>query len=457
MIEHAESLSPISVAFSPDGSRLVVGTAASGDIYVYRLTGVRAAPSAEATRRYVNAKVVLIGEGTVGKTSLAHRLIEDRYVVRDRTHGMNVWPLDLPLPPDATLEREALLWDLAGQEDYRLIHRLFLEETALALLLINPQKDDPFAEAGDWLKALKTAASHHAVEPRRGPAADLLADRRRRHEDRQRQDRTVSRAARLRRLAADQRQDGRELLGHGERRQALEAETAHRGPAFRGTTLPWTATPRLLAELKNAVMTMRDKTDIRLLRFAELTQRLEQALPGERFGESDVRTAVTLLANHGLARPLKFGDLVLLRPDLLNGYAGAIIRAARAHTDEIGCVLEADIYGPDFDFTGVDRLKHRPDEELLLRAHGADLPRPLAVHRRGHAARTASGVSLAVPAGEGHPAGTRRLRLLHLQRRVADGLDHAGGAPVVQPGVRAPRAVAQRGGVRSPARAIRWA
>jgi hypothetical protein len=59
---------------------------------------------------------------------------------------------------------------------------------------------------------------------------------------------------------------------------------------------------------------------------------------------------------------------VLLRPDMLNGYAGAIIRAARAHTDEIGCVLEANIYKPDFDFTGVERLKHRPDEELLLRA-----------------------------------------------------------------------------------------
>src|SRR4051794_9716439 len=133
------------------------------------------------------------------------------------------------------------------------------------------------------------------------------------------------------------------------------------------STLPWTATPRLLDELKNAVMTMRDKTDIRLLRFSELAQRLEQALPGERFGESDVRTAVTLLANHGLVRPLKFGDLVLLRPDLLNGYAGAIIRAARAHQDEIGCVSEAAIYGPGFDFTGVDRL-NRPDEELLLRA-----------------------------------------------------------------------------------------
>jgi len=66
-------------------------------------------------------------------------------------------------------------------------------------------------------------------------------------------------------------------------------------------------------------------------------------------------------------RSLKFGDLVLLRPDLLNGYAGAIIRGARAHRDEIGCVREADIYSPSFDFTGVDRLG-RADEELLLRA-----------------------------------------------------------------------------------------
>ena len=46
----------------------------------------------------------------------------------------------------------------------------------------------------------------------------------------------------------------------------------------------------------------------------------------------------------------------------------SIIRAVRAHTDEIGCVLEADIYRLGFDFTGVERLKHRPVEELLLRA-----------------------------------------------------------------------------------------
>lgn len=354
--------SPVSACFSPDGSRLIASTALEAIIYVYRLIDIRAAPPAEATRRYVNAKVVLVGEGTVGKTSLAHRLIEDRYVVRDRTHGMNVWPLDLPLPADATLEREALLWDLAGQEDYRLIHRLFLEETALALLLINPQKDDPFAEAGDWLKALATAAPERRV-PRLlvfsqidvggmkiGNAKIVRFREQHGFAD------WLATSAKTGEQCSDTENGGKP--------SKLKQMIADHIP---WATLPWTATPRLLAELKNAVMTMRDKTDIRLLRFSELTQRLEQALPGERFGESDVRTAVTLLANHGLVRPLKFGDLVLLRPDLLNGYAGAIIRAARAHSDEIGSVLEVDIYNPGFDFTGVDRLS-RSDEELLLRA-----------------------------------------------------------------------------------------
>ncbi len=369
-----DQYTPLALAFGQDGKRLIVGNAVMYHelffLYVYRLTDGHPAPSVEATRRYVNAKVVLIGEGTVGKTSLAHRLVEDRYVVRDRTHGMNVWRLDLPLPPDTTLEREALLWDLAGQEDYRLIHQLFLEETALALLLINPQKDDPFAEAGDWLKALKTAANNHEAHDAQRDTARLLifsqidvggmkvgnAKIERFREQHGFAD-WMPTSAKTGENCSDQENGGQP--------SKLKQLIASSIPWDK---LPWTSTPRLLAELKNAVVAMRDESDIRLLRFAELAQRLEQALPGEKFGESEVRTAVTLLANHGLARPLKFGDLVLLRPDLLNGYAGAIIRAARAHTDEIGSVLEADIYQPQFDFTGVERLKHRPDEELLLRA-----------------------------------------------------------------------------------------
>lgn len=365
VIKQKEAWYPYTVAFSPDGSRLVVGTAESR-IEIYRITAVHAASSPEPVRRYVNAKVVLLGEGTVGKTSLAHRLVDDKYVVKDRTHGMNVWPLELPLPPDTTVDREALLWDLAGQEDYRLVHRLFLNETALALLLINPQRDDPFAEAGDWLKALETATGIDAAKRE---------------------------ATRL--LIFSQTDVGGMKIGNAKIERFIHehgfagwlatsaktgehcSDTANDGKPSKlkqliadhipWDKLPWTATPRMLDELKTAVMTMRGTTDIRLLRFAELAQRLEQTFPGQRFGESEVRTAVTLLGNYGLVRPLKFGDLVLLQPELLNGYAAAIIRSARAHRDEIGSVLEADIYRPNFDFTGEDRLP-RADEELLLRA-----------------------------------------------------------------------------------------
>jgi len=61
----------------------------------------------------------------------------------------------------------------------------------------------------------------------------------------------------------------------------------------------------------------------------------------------------------------------------------AIIRAARAHKDEIGCVLEADIYKPDFD------LRRRPAAAARRgtsdEGDGADVPRSFAMHRRGDA------------------------------------------------------------------------
>ncbi len=395
----------LSVAFCPSGKRLLVSTS-DGTIYSFILNLNHSFPNLSAPSRYKNAKVVLIGEGTVGKTSLAHRLVDDDFVIKSRTHGMSVWRLDLPdtphlgsllYAPEGTEgegifeEREALLWDLAGQEDYRLIHQLFLPETALALLLINPQKDDPFAEAGDWLKAINTAVN--LTNSQRAVAKLLIfsqIDAGGMKLGNAKIDRFINQhgfaawlatSAKTGENCSDSDNDGQA--------SALKQLIAEHIP---WETLPWTSTPRLLTALKNAVVAMRDDTDIRLLRFAELAQRLESMLPEETFGAAEIRTAVTLLANHGLVRPLKFGDLVLLRPDLLNGYAAAIIRAARAHTDEIGCVAEADIYHADFDFTGVERL-NRADEELLLR----DLVQTLLEHALCIAEDTGDGRHLVFP------------------------------------------------------------
>jgi hypothetical protein len=133
LIEDKElNSSSFSVTFSPDGKCLVVGTASHAVIFVYRLTSVTAAVPVEAGERYTNAKVVLVGESGVGKSGLALRLIDDKFINTPSTHGMNVWRLDLPIEEKKGMEREALLWDLAGQEDYRLIHQLYLDENAPA-------------------------------------------------------------------------------------------------------------------------------------------------------------------------------------------------------------------------------------------------------------------------------------------------------------------------------------
>ena len=47
--------------------------------------------------------------------------------------------------------------------------------------------------------------------------------------------------------------------------------------------------------------------------------------------------------NAGVVWPLDFGDYVLLQPERINAYAGALVRAVRAHSDEIGCIAEADV------------------------------------------------------------------------------------------------------------------
>ncbi|NIT03424.1 hypothetical protein GTO10_00555, partial [Candidatus Saccharibacteria bacterium] len=104
---------------------------------------------------YSNAKIVLVGESGVGKSGLAYRLAEDKWVVTDSSHGMKVWPLDLG-EDKKDIGREVWLWDLAGQPDYRLVHQLYFDETALALMLFNPaHPEDPFREVGEWEKGMQ--------------------------------------------------------------------------------------------------------------------------------------------------------------------------------------------------------------------------------------------------------------------------------------------------------------
>ncbi len=113
------------------------------------------------SRRYVNAKVVLLGDTGVGKSGLGLVLSGQAYRATDSTHGRNVWTLDaqeVEAQSGGAQTREILLWDLAGQPGYRLVHQLHLGEVAVALMVFDSRSEtDPFSGIKHWVRALAQA------------------------------------------------------------------------------------------------------------------------------------------------------------------------------------------------------------------------------------------------------------------------------------------------------------
>lgn len=106
---------------------------------------------------YTSAKIVLVGDSGVGKTGLGWRLAHGAFREHASTHGQQFWLLDeLRRTRTDGAQCEAILWDLAGQPDYRLIHALFLDDADLALVLFDPTRnDDPLHGVEFWLKQLR--------------------------------------------------------------------------------------------------------------------------------------------------------------------------------------------------------------------------------------------------------------------------------------------------------------
>src|SRR5262249_48385853 len=123
--------------------------------------------SAEAQVQYTNAKVLLVGDSGAGKTGLSVRLALNDWKPTDSTIGAWATHWKLPIPSDGGAEREIWLWDFGGQADQRLIHQLYMEDTALAVLVFDGQKEDLFETLGQWDRDLTRAS--------RRPFTKLLA------------------------------------------------------------------------------------------------------------------------------------------------------------------------------------------------------------------------------------------------------------------------------------------
>jgi len=84
---------------------------------------------------------------------------------------------------------------------------------------------------------------------------------------------------------------------------------------------------------------------------------------------------VARLESAGLVKRLAFGDLVLLQPELIDVYAGAIVNAARNEPDGLGSMLESRVLDVDFRLPEQERIADRQQEKLLIIATLEELTR----------------------------------------------------------------------------------
>ena len=99
------------------------------------------------------AKLILVGFGAVGKTSLVNRLVHNTFDPDSKkTEGIKItqWPFQLNQTEDITLH----VWDFGGQEIMHSTHQFFLTERSLYLLVLNGRQGHEDADADYWLELI---------------------------------------------------------------------------------------------------------------------------------------------------------------------------------------------------------------------------------------------------------------------------------------------------------------
>ncbi|MHC5855713.1 leucine-rich repeat domain-containing protein [Nostoc sp.] len=107
------------------------------------------------------AKLLLIGQGSVGKTSLIERLIRNKYDKnQSQTDGLNVetWNVQVN-SKDIRLN----VWDFGGQEIYHATHQFFLTKRSLYLLVCNCRTREEENRIEYWLKLIESFGGQSPV------------------------------------------------------------------------------------------------------------------------------------------------------------------------------------------------------------------------------------------------------------------------------------------------------
>jgi len=111
------------------------------------------APLGGTPRGGYNFKVVLLGEGCVGKTSLVVRYVENKFNER---HESTLQASFLTKKLSIGGKRVSLaIWDTAGQERFHALGPIYYRDSNGAVLTYDITDEDSFQKVKNWVKELR--------------------------------------------------------------------------------------------------------------------------------------------------------------------------------------------------------------------------------------------------------------------------------------------------------------
>lgn len=351
------------LAFSP--TQPVLATLSPGsrgvrlwDIDMEALLSARV-PS--TTVQAVSAKVVLVGEARAGKSSLALRLARDRFEELSATHGMQFWsiPVNHPRGGDGTAAnslRELILWDMAGQSEYQLVPQLFLRDSTVALMVMEPGRGRPaLDEVEGWNQRL-------LAQTRERPVRKLLVGTKLDDAHAPVDGGAIDHLMKRLQLTAYVSTSARTGQGVAELKAALTQ-------AVDWEALEKIRRPELFQRIRQHLQRLREARRV-VLTFSELEAELRRETRGEVDPDA-LRFVVEQLALQGLVADTRMAEgtrALILEIEQVARYAGSIILAARQNPHGVPALEMAKVMSPTMDFPRIraeERL-HRDQERIVL-------------------------------------------------------------------------------------------
>lgn len=311
----------------------------------------------DPTIRYTTAKLVLVGDSGVGKTGLGWRLAYNEFKEQSSTHGQQFWVVpELKKTRDDGTECEAVLWDLAGQPDYRLVHSLYLDDVDTALVLFDPtNRQEPLSGVDFWLNQLKDK------------------DKRLRN--------SILVGARTDRGTSTLTDD--EIKAYCERNgisggyittSALNGDGLTELIERLKAQIPWdqmttTVTTVTFKRIKEFVLALKEKPkrDYVQVQPNELRQQLQATDKEWEFSDAEMMTAVGHLENHGYVKVIHSSTgqhSILLAPDIMANLASSIVLEARRNPRGLGVLEEERLLRGEYPFAELNNLSE--DESKIL-------------------------------------------------------------------------------------------